>query len=260
MRKLYNFLFYSLLIIIEITIFPSCVSKKKIAYFQRDNISNDSAKSNINIFLKENDLLSITVLSKDPEASQPFNLSTFESVNLNSKTEGNNLKGYIVNNKGEIDFPILGNVKLAGLSIIDATDTLKNRLKKYISEPTVHIEIKNFKITILGDVLRPGTYYVSDERISILEAIGLAGDLNITGMRDNVLLIRENNNLKIEMRVDLTTKSVFNSPAFYLQQNDLIYIEPNKTKKNSSIFNPSNVTFLFSFTTLVISLLTFFNK
>ncbi|MFN5417031.1 MAG: polysaccharide biosynthesis/export family protein, partial [Flavobacteriia bacterium] len=134
---------------------------------------------------------------------------------------------------GYIDFPILGKLKIAGLNRTQASELFKSELKEYVADANVNIQLMNFKITVLGDVLKPGTFEILDERISLLEAIGLAQDLNLTGLRTNVLLIRENSGIKEEIRIDLTSKSFLKSKYYYLKQNDVIYVEPNKFKLRS---------------------------
>lgn len=246
-----------LIFISALSIF-SCVNKKKIIYFQGDKaIASDTTKKHSPL-LKIDDLLMITVMSMDAEATKPFNLSTY-GANQNSinNPSGSNTgpKGYLIDENGEIAFPVIGKIKLAGLNRTQACDLIKEKLKDYLKDPIVHIEIQNFNITILGDVSKPGNYLVNHERITLIEAIGMAGDLNISGLRKNVLVIRDNNGSKTETRVDLTNKELFNSPVFYLQQNDIVYVEQNRSKKNSGAINATSITLIISITTLGITLL-----
>ena len=136
---------------------------------------------------------------------------------------------YIIDKNGEIDFPVLGTIKLLGLSPGEAKALLTERLKDYLKDPIINIRLKNFTVTVLGAVNRPGTYPVNGEQITVLEALGLAGDLNIKGMRENVMVIRDFNGTKVYTRIDLTKKEVLNSPVYYLTQNDVVYVEPNKS-------------------------------
>jgi polysaccharide export outer membrane protein len=226
---------FRLLICISVLGMFSCVNKKKIIYFQGDKaIASDTTKKH-SALLKIDDLLTITVMSMDAEATKPFNLSTYgtNQNSMNSTSSSNNgPKGYLIDENGEITFPVIGKIKLVGLNRTQAGELIKEKLKDYLKDPIVHIEIQNFNITILGDVSKPGNYTVNHERITLIEAIGMAGDLNISGLRKNVLVIRDNEGKKTETRVDLTNKELFNSPVFYLQQNDIVYVEQNRSKKN----------------------------
>jgi polysaccharide biosynthesis/export protein len=233
--------------------FSSCTSKKKMVYFQGGvNASNGTA--NYNPVFCLDDLLSITVMGADPESVTPFNLPvTTVSGNLGSYTSGTpSPPGYLVDAEGMIDFPVLGKIKLAGIDRIQATELIKQKLGAYVKSPSVNIRILNYKITVLGEVKNPGTFTIPNERITLPEALGIAGDLNITGKRQNVLVIRDVNGKKTETRVDLTSTELFSSPVYYLQQNDLVYVEPNRAKINSSVINAPNVGIVIS----VISLLT----
>ncbi|MDO9000958.1 MAG: polysaccharide biosynthesis/export family protein [Bacteroidota bacterium] len=254
---------FRVLIFISALSITSCVNKKKIIYFQGDKaIASDTTKKHSSFF-KIDDLLMITIMSMDAEATKPFNLSTYgaNQNSLNSASNTNsNLKGYLIDENGEIDFPVIGKIKLAGLNRTGASELIKEKLKDYLKDPIVHIEIQNFNITILGDVSKPGNYIVNHERITIIEAIGLAGDLNISGLRKNVLVIRDNNGIKTETRIDLTGKEVFNSPVFYLQQNDVIYVEQNRAKKNASAINAASISILVSLTTLVLTFITLLTR
>ena len=233
--------------------FFSCANKKKIIYFQGDKDISADTLARFSSQINTDDLLSIVVMGLDAEAVKPFNLSTYGQQQ--DKTQDVSVwRGYLVDAGGEIDFPVIGRVKLAGLTRAEATELLKTRLKDYIREPMVNIQIINYKVTILGDVNRPGVYTIPNERVTLIEAIGLAGDLNITAKRKNILVIRDKNGRKTETRVDLTTKDIFNSPVFYLQQNDVVYVEPNRSKKNGAVVNATGVTILISLTTLLITL------
>ena len=136
---------------------------------------------------------------------------------------------YIIDINGNINFPQLGFVQLAGLTRLQAVELLQSRLSEYVSNPTVNIQVLNFKYSILGQVRSPGLYNCPTERFTILEAIAQAGDLQATGLRKNVLLIRETNGQRVEYRLDLTSKDLYQSPAYYIRQNDVIYVEPNFT-------------------------------
>lgn len=238
----------------------SCVQRKKIVYFNTSN----STLSNINYFpiLQNDDLLAITVTCLDLQSAIPFNLPATNIVNSNAgyQTGSPAPQGYLIGTNGTIDFPEVGQIKLAGLSRAEAIKLIKNKLKDYIKNPIVNIRILNFKITLLGDVKNPGTYTIPNERISVLEAIGLSGDLNITAKRTNLLIIRDSVGKKIEKRIDLTSKELFSSPYYYLNQNDVLYIEPNRVKINSGAVNSANASVIVSVTTLLITMLVYILK
>jgi polysaccharide export outer membrane protein len=177
----------------------------------------------------------VVVSGADVEAVRPFN-----PVPIGDNTSPLST-GYLIDAAGEIAFPIIGKLKMAGLSRLAATEMIKEKLKPYINNPIVNIRVLNYKVTVLGDVKNPGTFTIPNERITLLEALGLAGDMLITGKRENVLVIREVEGKKTEMRIDLTSRQLYSSPAYYLHQNDVIYVEPNKTKINSAAMNASNV-------------------
>jgi polysaccharide export outer membrane protein len=153
--------------------------------------------------------------------------------------------GYLIDAEGNVQLPGLGTVQLAGLNRMEATAMLQDKISAFVDNPVVNIQILNFKVTILGEVMQPGTYRIPNERMTILEAIGLAGDLKMTGVRTNVLVIRDNDGSKHEYRVDLTDTAVFNSPAYYLQQNDVVYVEPNAAARtNASIWRATGSVFI----------------
>lgn len=141
---------------------------------------------------------------------------------------------YIIDKNGNIDFPVIGEVKLVGLTPEEAKKMLAKELEPYLKNPIINIRLKNFTVTVLGEVKTPGTYPVLGEQITILEAIGLANDLTIKGKRKNVLVIRDFNGTKVYHRIDLTSKEALDSPVYYLTQNDVVYIEPNKSAVTAS--------------------------
>jgi polysaccharide export outer membrane protein len=161
---------------------------------------------------------------------------------------------YLVDTKGEIDFPVLGRLKIGGLSRDELITLLKSKLEPdYVLNPNINVIITNYKVTVLGDVRKPGSYNIPNERITILEAIGLAGDLNISGQRNKVLVHREEDGKKIQYSVDLLSQELFTSPVYYLQQNDVVYIEPNYARIQSASAN-SNTNLFISITGLVITM------
>ncbi len=209
----------------------SCEVRERLVYLQESNLDTiQKVKNTYSPVLRVDDQLSILVGGADQEA-----LAAFQFYSTSSSTNnGQNLQlltgiNYLIDINGNINFPVLGFVQLAGKTRLEAVKYLQEQLAQYVDNPVVNIEIKNFKFTVLGQVKSPGIHMVSTDRMTILEAIGKAGDLQITGLRNNVLVLREINGERIEYRLDLTNKSIYNSPAFYICQNDVIYVEPNFT-------------------------------
>jgi polysaccharide export outer membrane protein len=230
MKILYNFFF----VFITFFIFSKCASRKEFVYFQ-DN-KDTKIDTEYTLKLKEGDILNIKVFGCDEESIKIFNIPTTNNQNPNRNyfSGGATSNGYLINNIGQIDFPLIGQIKLSGLSIEYATELLKTKLSKYIKDPKISVQLQNFKITILGDVRNPGTIEVPNEKITLIEAIGIAGDMNLTAVRNNILILRDENGVKKQYRIDFTNKDFINSPVYFLHQNDVIYIEANKQKINSS--------------------------
>lgn len=225
----------------------SCVSKKEMVYLQdADGIDAIEAIVKVEPKIQQNDILSINVSAMDAEAALPFNL--FEAGNATSVPKPIT---YLVNSDGEINFPVLGKIKVEGFTTKEITSHLAETLAVYIKNPIVNIRLTNFKVTVLGEVKSPGTYPVPNERISILEAIGLAGDLTIQGKRKTVVLIREQNGKRTFIDIDLTSREILNSPYFYLAQNDVLIVEPNKSKVNSSAVGANTGIILTSISFLI---------
>ncbi|MBP6812950.1 MAG: polysaccharide biosynthesis/export family protein, partial [Saprospiraceae bacterium] len=180
------------------------------------------------IRIQPDDLLEIGVYAEDPVAVAPF---TLEGVGARTKEE-NNVTGnnYLVDQQGDVSFPNLGKIHLAGLSIEQARDSFKLKIGRYIKEPIVNVRWLNFKFTVLGEVARPATYTLPERSVTVLEAVGFAGDLTNYGNRENILIIREQDGTREFGRINLRDRAVFSSPYFYLKQNDVIYVEPLKQK------------------------------
>ncbi|WP_339654693.1 polysaccharide biosynthesis/export family protein [uncultured Maribacter sp.] len=223
---------FSLLIFLGIFI-ASCGSKKDVVYFQDasdyETIVSDNTHTNT---FKVDDVIGINVSTLDPTASIPFNL--FSSARGEGSFNQPQQLDYILDKNGEIDFPVIGNIKILGLTPEETKILLKEKLQPYLKDPIINIRLRNFTVTVLGQVNRPGTYQVNGEQITVLEAIGLANDLNIKGKRDNVLVIRDFNGTKVYTRIDLTKKASLNSPVYYLTQNDVVYVEPNQSAVTQS--------------------------
>ena len=238
-----------IVLLLCIAFITSCASRKEVVYFQ--DTGNFETIVNNNDFVskfKVDDLVSIHVSSLNPEASEPFNL-------FRGASEGGiqaEQVDYLVDQAGEIDFPVIGKIKIEGLSPNELRILLRDRLSDYLKDPIINIRLRNFTITVLGEVNAPGTYPIAGEQITILEALGLAGDLRITGVRENVLVIRDFNGTKVYTRIDLTSKNMVKSPVFYLTQNDVIYVEPNKSGITASSLD-NRATIAISIASLLIT-------
>lgn len=230
----------------------SCVTSKEIIYFQDEPVSKSNQMDIINsaIIYKPNDLLFISV-GGDKDAVAPFNLPAISYSTVEIDANGQlKMPTYLVDTDGNIEYPVLGTIKLAGLTRKQATALLKNKLAEYVKDPIVNIRLINFTVTVLGEVNAPGSFTIEDERISLTEALGMAGDMTIHGKRENVLLIRENNGRKEFTQFDLTSINVVNSPNYYLQQNDVLYVQQNKAKVRSASFNQNNAVIISAVGTL----------
>lgn len=258
-RKFITFILLPIFLFI-ILFLGSCAHKRKVVYFQGD-FKSDSSKVQI-LRLKQGDVISIQVIGLDESTVKPFNLPiTNFNQNLGGYTQGTpSPPGYLIDSKGFIEFPVVGALKLGGLTIAESVSMLKDTLKPYIKNPTILIRVLNFKVTVLGEVRNPGTFTIPNERITLIEALGIAGDLQITGRRNNLILVREIDGRKTQTRLDLTSNKIFNSEFYYLQQNDVIYIEPNRAKINSSVINPANVSLVISIISLFITMGVLFTR
>ena len=228
-----------------------------MVYFQTAGTDSTAvAPANYTPVFKTDDFLSILVTAEDPETAVPFNFPSAgvrEPINFSYTTGTPSRTGYLIDEEGNVDLPIIGKVKVAGLSRTTVNSILQEKYKEYLKHPVVNIQIQNFKVTVLGEVARPGTFQIPNERITLLEAIGLAGDLKITGERNNVLVIRDRNGVKTEYRLDLTTKEVLTSPVYYLEQNDVVYVEPNSASRSQGTLWRSAGPLFISLTSLVIT-------
>lgn len=212
------------------------------------------------------DLLSIMVNSKDPELALPFNLPmvTYQLGTNQGASGQQRVLSYLVNAQGDIDFPILGKIRVEGMTRDQLSEYIKNRLisEDLIKDPIVTVQFLNFKVSVMGEVLRPGSFNMNSDRITLLEALSMAGDLTIYGRRDRVAVIREENGERTVLYHDLRNSDIFNSPCYYLQQNDIVYVEPNKAKAQQSKINQNNsasvwltaVSVLATITSLIVTL------
>lgn len=219
-----------------------CSSYRNVPYLQNPQIVNNFGEelSLYDARIMPKDLLVITVNTTDPLVAAPFNLIVQSSISTSvTATTQPALQQYLVDNNGEINFPVLGRLKVGGMTKREAENLIKERLKPYVvnEEPIVTVRMVNYKIAVLGEVNRPGMFTISNEKVNILEALAMAGDMTIYGVRDDVKLIREREDGKREIiKLNLTNAAIVTSPYYYLEQNDIIYVKPNKMKaKNADI-------------------------
>lgn len=253
---------FALVLMVATTLFiTSCGSTKDVPYFQNsDSLNLADSKFLYDARIMPKDLLTITVSTANEEAAAPFNLTVPTTLNVTQRVSASNnmmIQSYLVDNDGTIDFPRLGKIKVGGMTKSEAEKYIYDRIKPFlteIEEPIVTVRMSNYKISVLGEVSRPGMYTVSNEKITILEALAQAGDLTIWGVRTNVKLIREDaSGEKSIHTLDLTDANIVTSPYYYLQQNDIVYVEPNKVKaRNSGVGNTT--TLWFTATSILVSL------
>ena len=243
----------------------SCGSVKDIAYFQ-NKVINDPEKidKHAGIVIQPKDMLSIVVSSKNPELVVMFNLPVVSYQAGSEIVESGynqRLLGYVVDNEGNIDFPILGVMNVSGLTRWELAKKIKDRLinEGYLTDAVVTVEFLNFKVSVIGEVNSPGTYTIEGDKVTILQAISLARDLTIFGMRENVSVIRERNGERTIYEVNLCDVDMFKSPAYYLQQNDVVYVQPSEVKARQSTIDDKGLritSILVSSGSLVVSVAT----
>lgn len=246
----------------------SCGSSKQIAYFQNaDSLNYAASKGLFDAKIMPKDLLTITVSTTDPKAATPFNLSVTNTLNATGylSTGAGSLQTYLVDNDGFINFPVVGQLKVGGMTKRQCENYIRDKILPYMSKtenPIVTVKMASFKVTVAGEVKSPGVFNVDQEKISVIEALARAGDLTIYGKRGNVLLIREDaTGEKSVHRLNLNDANLINSPYYYLQQNDYLYVEPNSVQaKNSAIGSSTTiwisvVSILTSVASLVVNVL-----
>lgn len=264
------FLFFALILLLA-----SCDTYKNVVYMQGAGVEvgfNDKDKAlRPDATLKPGDLLTITVNTNTPEASQPFNLPLIPggegmssySISKTSISGGAGIQNYLVDIDGNIVFPVLGKLHVAGMKKNELINLLKNKIYPFYmkEEPIITVRFANYKVSVLGEVNRPGAYDVNNEKLDLFEAVAIAGDLTIYGRRDNVLLIRENEKgVRTTYRIDLRDKRIIDSPFFYLQQNDILYVQPNNPRARGSALGSAEalsisvVGTLISLTSLIINI------
>ena len=231
---------FSLIILAAMLLVTSCGTVKDIAYFQNKVVNEPEAiDKHAGIVIQPKDMLSIVVSSRNPELVAMFNLPVISyqaGSEVVSSGYNQRLMGYVVDNAGIIDFPVLGLIQVSGLTRWELSELIKNKLLKdgLLTDAVVTVEFMNFKVSVIGEVNAPGTYTVEGDKVTILQAISLARDLTIFGLRENVLVIRERDGERTIYEVNLCDVSLFKSPAYYLQQNDVVYVQPSEVKARQS--------------------------
>lgn len=247
-------------ILLAVIFLASCQSYKKVPYLQDAEVINQAQQMETlyDAKIMPKDLLTIVVSCTNPELAVPFNLTVATPMSLADKSQIASqpvLQPYLVDNEGRINFPVLGTLKVGGLTKSEAEQVIVRNLKPYMKEtPIVTVRMANYKISVLGEVARPGTFTITNEKVNLLEALAMAGDMTVYGVRDNVKLIRETATGKQEIiTLDLNKTETILSPYYWLQQNDVVYVTPNKAKaRNSDIGNSTSLWF--SATSILVSL------
>ena len=240
----------------------ACQSYKKVPYFQNVEVVNEAEQQEklYDAKIMPKDLLTIVVSCTNPELAIPFNLTVASNAGIAVSTSSYVttqpvLQPYLVDNEGNINFPVLGELKLGGLTKREAEQLIIDKLKPYMKEtPIVTVRMVNYKISVIGEVMRPGTFTISNEKVNLLEALAMAGDMTVYGLRDNVKLIREDaNGIQQIVTLDLNKAETILSPYYWLQQNDIVYVTPNKAKaRNSDVGNSTSLWF--SATSILVSI------
>jgi polysaccharide export outer membrane protein len=255
----YFFLVKKTIPFLFVLLFFSCKSREEVVYYQNiDALAQVEQSNSYEIRIQPDDLLTIIVSADDPETAIPFNLSTISipsSGNVNAAQGQQTIQSYLVDAAGTIDFPVVGKLTVGGLSRTEIMQLLESKISKYIKNPIINIRVMNFKVSVQGEVNAPGTYPVSSDRITLIEAISMAKDLTIYGKRDNILIIREVNGVKSYNRADITKADFIHSPFYYLAQNDVVYVEPNKARINGAAVG-ANTGVIISITSLLITVIT----
>ena len=250
---------------VALLLLSSCATVKDIAYFQNKLVDHpEKIDKHAGIVIQPKDQLSIVVSSRNPELVAMFNLPVVSyqagSEVVNSGYQ--RLMGYVVDNDGKIDFPVLGPLEVAGLTRWELSEMIKNELlsQKLLTDAVVTVEFMNFKVSVIGEVTTPGTYNIQGDKVTILQALSMARDLTIFGERQNVSVIRERNGERVIYEVNLCDVDLFKSPAYYLQQNDVVYVQPNENKARQSTVDDKSLRMTSIFVSggsLIVSLATF---
>jgi polysaccharide biosynthesis/export protein len=241
-----------IVILCFIYLFPSCVPQKSMVYFQgSQNFNNVS--TNYEALVQYDDLLFINVSSLEPEAAIPFNLDAHIENANSANSFPIQRQTYLVDNFGNIEFPVIGTLNVAGFTLNQLKEKLIEKISVYVRNPIINIRIMNFKVSVLGEVVKPNTYTVGSLRLTFPEALAMAGDLTPYGKRENIILIRDFQGVKTYNRINITKADFVNSPFYYLDQNDVIYVEARNAKANNTAVS-SNVTSIASLLGILVTL------
>ena len=234
----------------------SCGLRKKTVYF---NGFESTKAFDSEVRIKKDDLLQISIYNGDELNSKIYNLPDNQNIN-NGYLIGAPVKSaYLVDINGDIELPNLGKFHVLNLTKNELIEIIKNKVSEFLNKPTVFVRIQNFRITVLGDVKNPGTIQVPNEKITLIEAIGLAGDLNISAKRSAIIVLRDINGTIQKIKININDQTIFNSSAYYLQQNDIVYVEPNRAKINSSLISSASGMFI-SVASLIITTINVISK
>lgn len=260
-----NFCRFVLFLTVIILGLTSCTTSKKIIYFQNlDDAELKPLNTEYEAVIKKDDRLTIVVSGPDKQVCAPYNLTLNEMSPTGSIVNSGNPEqatlGYLVDANGDIDFPILGKIHVEGMTRNALAEYLTAEIGKDVKEPIVYVSFRNYKITILGEVRNPGTYTIDSEKINILQALGYAGDLNLTAKRQDILLLREVDGVLTHNRIDLRDKDILESPYFYLQQNDVLYVLPSATRVASATTATAIWSVILSSITTMIALIGFMGR
>lgn len=248
---------FKLFYLVLLLLFSSCAKRNLVYFSDIDSQSNYNVKieSSVDPEIQPDDLLKITVSSLSQESNMLFNAGILTTTGNNAISTSPLNDGYLVDKEGEINFPVLGKIKIGGLTKDEAIEEVSFRLREYVKDPIVNIRFMNFKVTVIGEVNRPSTFTVATEKITILEALGLAGDMTAYGKRENVLVIRDKDGVRSANRLNLNDKSILNSPYYYLTQNDVVYVEPDKMKAIQTNVNPNRTQFITIASSVLVALI-----
>ncbi|MDB5262703.1 MAG: sugar transporter, partial [Adhaeribacter sp.] len=238
-------------------LFVSCKPSQNLVYFSDITEAEylTQIRNKIRPKIQTDDMLSITVSTLSPESNTLFNGGALGTTNSPVPASQDNDNGYLVDDNGAINFPVIGQIKLEGLTKEEAVEKLTTEIAKHVKKPIINIRFLNFKISVIGEVNKPSTYTIPTEKINLLQAIALAGDLTPYGKRDNIALIREKEGTRNVVKLNLNNKELLDSPYFYLQQNDIIYVEPDKARAAQTNISRSNLQFGISVGLSLISVL-----
>jgi len=234
-----KFLFYIFLLLLPFCF--SCTKTRDVLILQGDFVDSTKNHSiNYDIIIEKNDLLEINLISSNEEASNLFKDKLSTQRTIVTYSSGIPVKGFLVDSDGNISLPLVGKIKVSGKYRNQIIDEIQEVLKEYLKDPIIQVNLLNFKVSIIGEVKNPGTFNIPNEKINIIQLLGICGDVTTYGNRKEIIVFRENNGVRKEIHVNLNDKSVFLSEAFYLKQNDVVYIPPMKSK----VFNLNNQLFI----------------